>query len=100
MGSSASLQPLALHAACFSFELHDVLFAFCDDKIIALAASKKAKLLQEMGGKLPETFKYKLEVLTRDKTDKDKVLVARELVCEELGEGAWVRGSSGMRELW
>ena len=25
-----------------------------------------------MAGKLPETFKYKLQVLTRDKTDKDK----------------------------
>ena len=66
-------QPLALHAACFALELHDVLFAFCEDKIIALAASKKAKLLQDLSSKLPDTFKYKVEVLTRDKTDKDKV---------------------------
>jgi len=64
---------LALHAACFQLELNDVLFAFCEDKIIALAATKKAKLLQALGSKLPDTFKYKLEVLTRDKTDKDKV---------------------------
>jgi len=63
---------LALHAACFQLELSDVLFAFCEDKIIALAAAKKAKLLQALGSKLPDTFKYKLEVLTRDKTDKDK----------------------------
>ena len=69
-------QPLALHAACFSFELHDVLLAFCDDKIIALATSKKAKLLLDLKSRLPDTFKYALEVLTRDKTDKDKVIRA------------------------
>ena len=66
-------QPLALHAALFAVELHGVLFAFCQDKIIVLAASKKAKLLQDLSSKLPDAFKYRVEVLTRDKTDKDKV---------------------------
>ena len=28
--------------------------------------------MQELSTKLPDTFKYKLQVLTRDKTDKDK----------------------------
>jgi len=63
---------MALHAALFSMELNEVLLAFCEDKIIALAAQKKAKLLQDLSSKLPDTFKYKLQVLTRDKTDKDK----------------------------
>ena len=37
--------------ACFTYELHDVLFAFCKDKIIALGARKKAELLEERQSK-------------------------------------------------
>jgi hypothetical protein len=58
--------PLALHAACFALDL----FAFCEDKIIALASSKRAKLLQDLSSKLQDTFKYKVEVLTRDKRSR------------------------------
>ena len=46
---------------------------FCE---CLVAGSKKAKLLQDLSEKLPDTFKYKLQVLSRDKTDKDKVYIA------------------------
>jgi nucleosome binding factor SPN SPT16 subunit len=55
----------------FAIELSDTLIALCEDKIIMLAASKKAKLAQDLADSLGSKFKYKLEVLTRNKADKD-----------------------------
>jgi hypothetical protein len=61
----------------FGLELSDVLMAFCEGKVLFLAATKKAKLLQDLTDKLPEDFPQKLEVLTREKTDADKANFAK-----------------------
>ena len=55
----------------FAIELSDTLLAFCEDTVIILAASKKAKLAQELADSIQPNFKYKLQVLTRNKADKD-----------------------------
>lgn len=49
-----------------------MLMAFCEGKVIFLAASKKAKLLQDLSSSLPGDYPHKLEVLTREKADQDK----------------------------
>mmetsp|Transcript_57982 Transcript_57982/g.132737 ORF Transcript_57982/g.132737 Transcript_57982/m.132737 type:complete len:1096 (-) Transcript_57982:241-3528(-) len=68
---------LAIHAAMFGLELSDVLMAFCEGKVLFLAATKKAKLLQDLSASLPEDFPQKLEVLTREKADADKANFAK-----------------------
>ncbi|EKX36655.1 FACT complex subunit spt16, partial [Guillardia theta CCMP2712] len=59
-------------AAMFSLELHDILTVLCPKKIIFLAASKKARVLQALADDLPSKFPTKVEVRVRDKSDKDK----------------------------
>lgn len=61
----------------FGLELSDVLMAFCEGKVLFLAATKKAKLLQDLSASLPEDFPQKLEVLTREKADADKANFAK-----------------------
>ena len=61
----------------FGLELSDVLMAFCEGKVLFLAATKKAKLLQDLSDSLPEDFPQKLVVLTREKTDADKANFAK-----------------------
>jgi nucleosome binding factor SPN SPT16 subunit len=63
--------------ALFENELSDVLLVFTDQKVIILAAVKKAKIAQELADKLPDSFGRKLEVLTRDKGDKDAANFAK-----------------------
>jgi len=53
-------------------ELSDTLIAFGEKNLFLLAASKKAKILEDMASNLPDDFSHKVTVLTRDKTDKDK----------------------------
>jgi nucleosome binding factor SPN SPT16 subunit len=62
---------ICLFSALFAIELSDTLIAFCEDTIVILAASKKAKLAQDLADSIDSKFKYKIEVLTRNKADKD-----------------------------